>query len=271
MKSERVAVVTGATEGIGKQTAIELLKKGLFVVVHGRSEARAREAAEAISDAAKSKAVDTVVADLASLGQVRAMAQGLVKKHARIDVLINNAGVFAKKRTLTEDGFELTVGVNHFAHFVLTHMLLGAIEAADQGRIVHVASGVHGSGEVDLDDLNLERGWSGYGAYAASKLMNVLFSNELARRLPEKVTSNALHPGVIVTKLLRTGFGGGGASVESGARTSVMVATDPALAHTTGKYFSDEHEVSSSARARDAKLARSFYERSCELTQVTPL
>ena len=262
----KVAVVTGATEGIGKQTAIELVRKGLLVVVHGRSQARAREAADAIG------AQDIAVADFASLAQVRAMGEGLAKKYPKLDVLLNNAGVFAKKRTVTEDGFELTVAVNHFAHFVLTHQLIASLRAAEQGRVVHVASGVHGSGEVDLGDINMEHGWSGYGAYASSKLMNVLFSNELARRLAgTHVTSNALHPGVIATKLLRSGFGGGGASVESGARTSVKVATDPSLAKTTGAYFSDEREVPSSARARDAKLAKAFYDRSCELTSIEPI
>jgi NAD(P)-dependent dehydrogenase (short-subunit alcohol dehydrogenase family) len=268
-----VAVVTGATEGIGKQTAFELLRKGLFVVVHGRSEARARDAAGAIAEAAKSKDVDIAVADFARMKEARAMGEALAKKHPRIDVLLNNAGVFAEKRTITEDGFELTVAVNHFAHFVLTHTLLGALRAAPTGgRIVHVSSGAHTGGDVDLEDLSFEHGWSGYDAYASSKLMNVLFSNELARRLHgTSVTSNALHPGVIATKLLRTGFGGGGGSLESGARTSVKVATDVSLAKTTGAYFASERRAEPSARARDPKLARAFYEKSCALTHVSPI
>jgi NAD(P)-dependent dehydrogenase (short-subunit alcohol dehydrogenase family) len=271
-----IAVITGATEGIGKQTAIELARKGFLVVVHGRSEARAREAADSISAEAKGAKVDTAIADFTSLKQVREMAHAVVQKHPSIDVLLNNAGVYAKQRKLTEDGFEQTVGVNHFAHFVLTHLLLPALGAAEQGRVVTVASNVHTGGEVDLDDLNLEKEWSGYDAYASSKLMNVLFSNELSRRLPKhgetaRVTSNSLHPGVIATKLLHTGWGAGGASLEHGARTSVKVATDPALAKKTGAYFSDERETQCSARARDVKLARGLYERSCELTGVSPL
>lgn len=272
MSQQRVALVTGSTEGIGKQTAIELLKKGLFVIVHGRSESRAREAADSIAEAAKTRDVDVAIADFASLAQVRAMAAEVAKKHPRLDVLLNNAGVYAKSRTLTEDGFELTASVNHFAHFVLTHLLIDALRASDQGRIVHVSSGVHGSGEIDLDDLNLENGWSGYAAYASSKLMNVLFSNELARRLHDThITSNALHPGVIATKLLRTGFGGGGASVETGARTSVRVATDPSLAETSGAFFANERETQAAPRARDPELAKAFYEKSCELTGTRPL
>lgn len=278
-----VAVVTGSSEGIGKQTAIELLAKGLFVVVHGRTQARASEAAAAIAKAAKSDAVDTCVADFSSMREARAMGEAIAAKHPRVDVLVNNAGIFANERVVTQDGFELTLAVNHFAHFVLTHALLGALRKSDQGRVVHVSSGVHGGGEVDLDDFTFStRGFSGYAAYASSKLMNVLFSNELARRLQiadrsgagapmARITSNALHPGVIATKLLRSGFGGGGASLESGARTSVMVATDPDLAETTGAYFSDMRKAIASPRTRDAKLARAFYEKSCEVTHTKPL
>jgi NAD(P)-dependent dehydrogenase (short-subunit alcohol dehydrogenase family) len=271
VSSPRIAVVTGATEGIGKETAAALLRKGFFVVVHGRSEARARAAADDVAKT-KSEALDVAVADFSSMKETQAMGESLVKKHPRIDVLLNNAGVFMKERTVTADGFELTLAVNHFAHFVLTHALIGALGASDQGRIVHVASGVHSSGHVALENLTFERDFSGYDAYASSKLMNVLFSNELARRLRgTRITSNALHPGVIATKLLRTGFGAGGASVASGARTSVKVATDSALAETTGAYFSDEREVSCSPRAKDPKLAGALYERSCALTGTPPI
>jgi len=267
-----VAVVTGATEGIGKQTAIELARRGMRVVVHGRSDARARDAAKAIAEASGAGELDVCVGDFSSMKSVRAMGDALAKSHPRIDVLVNNAGVFTNERNVTEDGFELTMAVNHFAHFVLTHALVDALRASDQGRVVHVSSGVHGSGHVDLDDLQLARDFSGYDAYASSKLANVLFSNELARRLQNtRITSNALHPGVIATKLLRTGFGGGGAQVETGARTTVMVATDPSLATTTGAYFSDQRKVQASARARDPKLARAFYEATCELTHTKPL
>src|SRR5581483_2108459 len=142
--------------------------------------------------------------------------------------------------------------------------------ASEQGRVVNVSSGVHGGGEIDFDDLNLERGFSGYAAYASSKLMNVLFSNELARRLQNtRITSNALHPGVIATKLLREGFGGGGASVSTGARTTTFVCADPSLSKTTGAYFSDAKKTPASATARDAALAKRFYEKSCALTHTT--
>ena len=270
--SERVAVVTGATEGIGRQTAIELAKRGMRVVVHGRSEKRANDAAKEIADAAGSRAVETAVGDFASMRAAREMGAAIAKAHPCVDVLVNNAGVFCSERVVTEDGFELTMAVNYFAHFVLTHALAPALRESDQGRIVNVSSGVHASGSIDLDDLDLEHHFGGYEAYATSKLANVLFSNEIARRLrTTNITSNALHPGVIATKLLRTGFGGGGAKVETGARTTVMVATDPELAKVTGAYFSDQRKVQAAARARDEKLARALYETTCKRTKTPPL
>ena len=261
-----IAVITGATEGIGKQTATELAQRGYQVVVHGRNEARAKEGAKGIQGA------EICIGDFGSLADVRKMGADLAKRFPRIDVLLNNAGVYAKKRELTKDGFELTVGVNHFAHFVLTHALIENLRASEQGRVVNVSSGVHGGGEIDFEDLNLEHGFSGYAAYANSKLMNVLFSNELARRLQNtRITSNALHPGVIATKLLREGFGGGGSPLDTGARTTTMVCSDASLAKTTGAYFSDARKATASATARDAKLAKKFYETSCKLTDTAPL
>ena len=261
-------LVTGASDGIGKQTALELEQQGATVLVHGRSEARAAEAVKALG---KGDLVP-VWGDLASLKEVNAMADRVLAKHPVLDVLVNNAGVFMKQRELSVDGFELTLAVNHFGHFVLTHRLLPALKAAKAARIVHVSSMAHQRGELDLTDLGFERGFHGYTAYAASKLANVLFSNELARRLKgTNVTSNALHPGVIRTKLLATGFGMGGASLKSGAVTSVYCATSPALEGVSGEYFSDARRAEASPAARDLKLQRELYELSCRLTGVAPL
>jgi NAD(P)-dependent dehydrogenase (short-subunit alcohol dehydrogenase family) len=263
-----VHLVTGATDGIGRQSALELSSKGAHVLVHGRSEQRAVETVKSLGRGD----YEPVWADLSSLAEVRALAERVLAKHPVIDVLLNNAGVFMKERKLSVDGFELTMAVNHFSHFVLTHALLPALKAAKQGRVVHVSSMAHLRGALDLTDLSFERGFEGYGAYAASKLANVLFSNELARRLRgTSVTSNALHPGVIKTKLLATGFGMGGAPLQSGAVTSVYCATAPELADVSGEYFSDGRRSQASSEGRDAKLARDFYELSCKLTGVTPL
>lgn len=261
-------LVTGATDGIGKQTALELGRGGATVLVHGRSERKAVEAVKSMGPGA----YEPVWGDLSSLGEVNALADRVLAAHPVLDVLLNNAGVFMKERKLSVDGFELTMAVNHFSHFVLTHRLLPALKAAPQGRAVHVSSMAHMRGTLDLADLTFERSFDGYGAYAASKLANVLFSSELARRLDgTKVTSNSLHPGVIKTKLLATGFGMGGASLQSGAVTSVYCATAPELSEVSGEYFSDGKRSQAASDGRDAGLARQLYQLSCKLTGVPPL
>ncbi len=236
-------LVTGSTDGIGQQTALELVQRGHDVLVHGRNREKATAAATALGGT-------PVWGDFSSLKEVRALAAQI---DAPLDVLINNAGLLARQHRLTSDGFEETLQVNHLAPFLLTHLLLPKIAA----RIVNVSSGVHSGGAVGepFESLN---GLDGYEAYAASKLGNVLFTFALARRVSLAV--NALHPGVIGTKLLRSGFGGmSGAGLAEGAATSVMVATDPSLAKVTGRYFSNQREVSASARARDQALQEAFY------------
>lgn len=266
-----VIVITGATDGIGKETARQLAGAGR-VLVHGRSREKASAACAELAQATGHDSFEPVVADLARRDEVKAMAETIAKKHPAIDVLINNAGVYMKERQLAPDGSEMTLAVNHLAPFALTHWLLPALTRAKQGRIINVASQVHTSGEIDFDDLDGERQWSGYSAYANSKLMNVLFTNELARRLGKSmVTVNALHPGVIGTKLLRDGFGAGGAPLKQGAETSVRLATDPELATVTGRYFANAREAQSSSESHDIELARRLYEVSCERTGVAAL
>lgn len=261
-------LVTGATDGIGRQTALELGRRGARVLVHGRNEEKAHATVAALRSELRSAQFDAVAGDLSSLAEVRSLARAIDD----VDVVVHNAGVFMKSRKLSADGFELTFAVNHLAPFVLTHELLPRLRGKQDARVVVVSSVAHNSGRLELGDLQLERGFDGYRAYANSKLMNVLFSFDLARRLrDEKIAVNALHPGVISTKLLRTGFGMGGASLAEGAKTSVRVATDPALAGVTGKYFSDERETAASRAAHDAKLQRELYRISCELGGVTPL
>ena len=208
--------------------------------------------------------------DLSSMNAVRAMATELRARPAFPSVLLHNAGVFETERHVTSDGFERTFAVNHLAPFLLTHLLLDKLVSAS--RIVLVASVAHQRGQIALDDLQLEKGYEGYRAYAQSKLANVLFANELARRLgnPE-IGVLSLHPGVIATKLLRTGFGGGGASLASGARTSVFAALDPSLKGQTALYLDDAKVSRSSAAARDEKLMRTFYEVSCRLLGIDGL
>jgi NAD(P)-dependent dehydrogenase (short-subunit alcohol dehydrogenase family) len=251
----RTVLVTGSTDGIGLETARELARRGWHVVVHGRRPERVDAAIAAVRAAAPAATVEGVTFDLASLASVRAGADALRARLPRLSALVNNAGVFEHERRLSVDGLELTMAVNHFAPFLLTELLAPLLEAGAPARVVNVSSIAHQRGRIDLADLQLARGFNGYGAYAASKLANVLHANALARRHdPARLTANSLHPGVITTKLLQSGFGATGDSLEAGARTSVKLASDPALAGVTGRYFSDGREARAAAVAADVAL-----------------
>jgi NAD(P)-dependent dehydrogenase (short-subunit alcohol dehydrogenase family) len=248
-------LVTGATDGIGLATGQELAKRGARVLVHGRTERKATAAAAHVGHGAV-----PVWGDLSKLAEVRALAEQVLAVAPTLDVLVNNAGVFLQERALSADGFELTFHVNHLAPFLLTTLLRGALTAAPQGRVVTVSSIAHQRGRVDLKDLGAEAHFDGYGQYALSKLLNIHFTHELARRLSgTRVTAAALHPGVITTKLLKAGFNMAGASVEAGARTSVFCATDPGLAELTGRYFSDSREVPCAPHANNPQLERDLW------------
>ncbi len=256
----KTALVTGATDGIGQETARQLGELGWRVLVHGRDERKATQAAGRLGKALPGASFLPVWGDFARMREVVALVDQVTAIAPQLDALVNNAGVSLGKRTVTEDGFELTLAVNHFAHYLLTRRLLGALHAAPAGRIVTVSSMTHASGRIDLDDPTLARDFDGYRAYATSKLANVLFTAELAKRLAgSNVTANCCHPGVISTKLLHSRFGMGGAPVERGARTPVYLATSPEVAKASGKYFDDCREASSARSARDAKLAESLW------------
>lgn len=253
-------LVTGATDGIGFETARQLALAGHDVLVHGRHARRAQAACSALADAGDATRLHAVWGDLARMAEVVDLAQQCMAVAPALDVVIHNAGIYAAARSLTEDGFETTFAVNHFAPFLLTRRLLGALERAGPARIIVVSSGTHHSGRLLLEDLSGARGWSAYGAYANSKLANLLFTQALARRLARTpITANALHPGVIGTKLLRAGFGAGGAPVSQGARTSVYLATSPVVAGVSGRYFVDCRETPPSAMALDARSAEALW------------
>jgi NAD(P)-dependent dehydrogenase (short-subunit alcohol dehydrogenase family) len=277
--NDSVVVVTGATDGIGRETARELVRRGARVVVHGRKPDRIAETVAELESIAGRPQPPPVAGNFMSLADVRAIGADLSARPHPIHVLVNNAGVFMNERDLSADGFELTMAVNHYAPFLLTHLLLPSLRASGRpgapARIVNVSSVAHLRGRIDLADLDFTRGFSGYGSYAASKLANVLFTVELARRLEglgAPVVTNALHPGVVGTKLLREGFGTSGSeSLEEGAATSVMLALDPAGAEVSGRYFAAQREARPAAAARDPDLLRRFYDESARRVGVEPL
>jgi len=261
--------VTGSTDGIGRETARQLGAAGARVLVHGRTRKKAESAAATLRDESGHDAFEAVAGDFASLDEVRALAADVRSRHPRLDVLVNNAGIYATERGVSADGYELTLAVNHLAPFALTHLLIDAFGGG--GRIVFVSSNVHRSARsVDFDDLDRTRAYDGYSAYADSKLMNVLTAFELARRLePRAIAVNAMHPGVIGTKLLRDGFGAsGGSDVGRGAAGEVKLAIDPALDGVTGRYFDQTEESRASSLASDRALQTRVYEMSLQRTGV---
>jgi NAD(P)-dependent dehydrogenase (short-subunit alcohol dehydrogenase family) len=266
----KVVLITGSTDGIGRQAALELAAHGFTVFVHGRSIFRARNVAEEIRTATGNKYVEFLAADLSSQRQVRELASEISKRCDALHVLINNAGVFMNERQVTEDGLELSFAVNHLAPFLLTNLLLGLLQKSAPARIITVSSMVHAQGKIDFSDLQSEKRFAGYDAYALSKLGNVLFTYELAERLQGTgVTVNCLHPGVIATKLLRAAFDSDGASRADGAATMIYLASSPEVEQATGKYYQENRETRSAASTYDTALRKKFWHISEQLTGIS--
>lgn len=266
MSDALTVLVTGATAGIGLQTATDLARQGVQVILHGRSEDKVDKARRAIEEQGGS--TSGVVFELSSLASIRRGVEDLARRFPRLDVLVNNAGVFMNERELSEDGFEMTFHVNHLAPFLLTNLLLQGPLKGPGARIVNVSSIAHSRGRMRFEDLQLSRGFQGYAAYAQSKLANILFTFELAERLAaEQVTANCLHPGVVSTKLLVEGFGMQGSdTVEEGAETSVFLATSEDVAGATGRYFARKREVNPAPQALDVALRKQLWEISEKLS-----
>lgn len=269
----KTVLVTGASDGIGRETAVALARRGARVVAHGRSLERVAGTVAALRELRPDAALEPLVLDLSRLDDVRGAGAELARRGVAVDVVIHNAGVFMRERQRSADGFEMTLAVNYLAPFVLSHVLLRAAGGASLARIVNVSSIAHGRGAIDHDDLSFERrGFDPYGTYAASKLALVMFTAEAARRIGRRPTVNALHPGVVSTKLLTEGFGVQGPdSLAKGAATSVRLALDEDVANTTGGYFSDGRPARTHPAVADAALLRQLYERTAAMTGTDPL
>ena len=255
-----ICLITGATEGIGRATAIELARKGFTVVLAARDAAKAEAVVQEIEVTTGRRDADTIIADLRSLAQVRALSDTFHQRYPRLDVLINNAGIFPGDRQLTGDGFEASYQVNYLSQFYLTHLMLNALKAAKQGRIINLSSSVHSGGKFDPQNLQSEKKFSSFGTYANSKLLMLLFTIELAERLKlTPITANAVHPGVVKTPMMLRAPGIFRAvayialpfalSPQQGAATSVYLASSSDVSAVTGKYF---------ARSRAATINTAF-------------
>jgi retinol dehydrogenase 14 len=256
----RAVLITGASDGIGKATAMGLALRGWRVLLHGRSQSKLDAVAADIKAQCPGAETASYLADFSNMRQVNELASQLQSSERALDVLINNAGVYMTSRQLSKDGFEMTWAVNHFAHFLLTEKLRPLIEQSGEGRIINVSSIAHASGQINLDDLTYQAGWSGYRAYADTKLANILHVAELSTRLPNNVTANVLHPGVINTKLLRQGFGMVGRGIKTGAKTSIYLAASPEVTGISGCYFKSSRLAEPSAAAKDKQLARELWQ-----------
>jgi len=274
---EKVCLVTGATSGIGFVTTRELARQGARVVLVGRSQAKCAAAVRQIQSETGNQEVVALLADLSAQQQVRRLAREFNERHTRLDVLVNNAGGIWLKRELTEDGLEMTVAVNHLAPFLLTHLLRDRLQASSSARVVNVSSRAHQKATLDFSDLMGEHDYSGWRQYCRSKLMNLLFTYELAEQLRDtSVTVNALHPGWVAT-----GFAGNNGwkgwlwqlaarcfaiSPEDGARTIVYLSSSPEVTGVSGSYFVREQAVPSSPASNDKDAAKRLWQISMEST-----
>ena len=276
----KIVLVTGSTGGIGQATALGLARMGAHVAITGRDQARTENAAREIR-AIGGGQVDTFVADLSCQSQVRRLADEVLQQLPRIDVLVNNVGGYWNTRHVTADGLERTFALNHLAPFLLTNLLLNRLKESAQARVVTVASNAHTTGRIDFDDLQGEQSHSGARAYSQSKLANVLFTYELARRMRATlVTANALHPGVV-----RTSFGAEDpAGIQrffvpfmrpflkaptQGAATSIHLASAPDLGQVTGRYFANSKPKRSSKLSYDEAAAARLWQASAALVGLT--
>ncbi|MGH3154554.1 MAG: SDR family oxidoreductase [Streptosporangiaceae bacterium] len=274
----RTVLVTGGTSGIGKATATGLAAMGARVGITGRDTVRTRAAAVDVAAASGNPAVDPFAADMSSQAEVRRLAGQVLAAYPRLDVLVNNAGGFWGTRHLTADGLEHTFAVNHLAPFLLTSLLLDRLKASAPARIVTVSSGAHTTGRISFDDLQGEQRYSGQQAYSQSKLANIMFTYELARRLDGTgVTATVLHPGVA-----RTGFAAEDPppmwkvflplirpflkSPDQGAATSVYLACSPEVEGVTGTYFAGCKPKASSRSSCDTAAAARLWQISLDLT-----
>ena len=263
---EATVLITGATDGLGRRVARDLATSGATVLLHGRDEERAETTAREIREETSNGKLHYYLADFSSLGEVRRLAEEVRANHDRLNVLINNAGVFARERTLSGDGHELTFAVNYLAPFLLTHLLVPLLHSSAPARVVNVASA--GQSSVNFDDPMLERGYDGMRAYAQSKLALIMFTFDLAGQLEGTgVTANCLHPATLMgTKMVFEAFGSAASDVQEGADATVYLAASPELEEVTGRYFEGQREAQAKQQAYDPEARKRLEALSEELT-----
>jgi NAD(P)-dependent dehydrogenase (short-subunit alcohol dehydrogenase family) len=275
----KTVLVTGATQGIGREAALAFAKMGARVGVVGRDATRAREAAEYVKAAVPGAQVDIFLADLSLMADVRKLADEVKAIYSELHVLLNNAGAIFTDRKTTSEGLEQTFALNHMSYFLLTNLLLELLQKSAPARVVSVSSDAHQLNSFNLADLQSEKSYGGMKAYGASKLENILFTRELARRLEGTgVTANCLHPGVIASGFGKNNGGLFGALLkvgnlfmttpEKGARTSVYVATSEEGGKVSGAYFNNSKQAKTAKVAQDAAVAKQLWDESAKLAGI---
>jgi NAD(P)-dependent dehydrogenase (short-subunit alcohol dehydrogenase family) len=269
---DKIVMITGANSGIGKETARVLADRGATIIMICRNKERGETALRELKEKTGSDKIELYLADLTEPDTIHDVVDKFKENHSRLDVLINNAGLTINEREITSLGYERTFATNHLGHFLLTQLLLDILKQSKPSRIVNVSSAVHTTANLKFNDINQKKHYRGYLAYANSKLANLLFTYELARRLEETgVTVNALHPGFV-----RTNFGKGGRnwilkaifkfarifaiSVEKGAKTSIYLASSPEVEDVTGKYFVKCKPVRSSNASYDLEAQKRLWQ-----------
>ncbi|KAM7390201.1 hypothetical protein PAMA_008399 [Pampus argenteus] len=276
----KTVVITGANTGIGKDTAIDLAKRGAKIIMACRDVVKAEEAVKEVIQNSGNENVIYMKLDLADSKSIREFAEAINKDEPQLNILINNAGVMVCPYGKTADGFELQIGVNHLGHFLLTHLLIDLIKKSAPARIITVSSMAHSWGSINLEDINSENRYDKKRAYSQSKLANILFTRSLAKRLAGTgVTTYSLHPGVVQTDLWRHLNGPQQVVMKmvkpftkspvQGAQTSIYCAVEPTLESESGGYYSDCAPATCSAAGRDDELAQKLWELSCQMLSIT--
>ena len=277
----RICLITGATSGMGKESALGLARLGATVVLVARNKQKGEETLREIKRQSGNEKIDLLLADLSSQQEVRKLAADFKAKYQQLHVLLNNAGAVFAKRLTTVDGLEMTFALDHLAYFLLTNLLLDTIEASTPARIINISSQAQGVGKIHFDDLQSERSYGlfGFTAYAQAKLANVMFTYELARRLQGTgVTVNAVGPGPVSTNF---GIGNGGLfagltklamrsakTPADAAKTAIRLASAPEFEGETGKFYYNEREISSSKLSHNVATQKRLWDVSEELTKA---
>ena len=276
----RTCLISGATDGIGKEAAIELAKKGCNLILIGRSKKKGKKVVEQIRKVADSHVdIDYLIADLMLMKEVSRVADEISKKYPRIDVLLNNVGAYFTSREVTEEGFERTFALNHLGYFLMTKKLLPLVEKSNYKRIVNVSSSAHYGIDFEFDNMNGEKKYAGFETYKKSKLANVMFTYELAKRIEGTgITANCLHPGFVSTNFgknnnffwrnaIRLAMMLTAINVKDGAKTSVHLACSDEVKNITGKFFANSQVKKGSSKAKNDKHNVKLWELSEEFVK----